>query len=377
MVSRIIENTIREKLFKGKAIIIMGARQVGKTTLVKKIISDREEATLWLSGDEPDVRALLADVTSTRLKAIFGKNMLVVIDEAQRITNIGLTIKLITDHIPTVQLIVTGSSSFELANQIQEPLTGRKYEFSLFPLSFEEMTYHHGLLDERRMVEHRLLYGYYPEIVSNSAEERLLLNSLSSSYLYKDLFNYDKILKPSVLEKLLKAIALQIGSEVSYHELAQLTGTSSVTIEKYIDLLEKSYIVFRLPAYSKNVRNEIKKGRKIYFYDIGIRNAIISDFRPLSLRNDIGGLWENFLITERLKYLDYHQMACGKYFWRTTQQQEIDYIEESGQGLSAFEFKWKNKEKNFHFPKTFLSAYQGTQTSLLHFDNFDDFLLNP
>jgi len=373
MIKRILENLIVKRLFRGKAIILYGPRQVGKTTLVTSLLEKRKEKTLFLNGDEPDVRELLEGVTSSRLKALFGKSRIVFIDEAQRIREIGLTLKLITDQIKEVQLIATGSSAFDLASHTKEPLTGRKYEFHLFPLAFGEMVEHHGLLEEKRLLKHRLVFGYYPEIVTCPGEERELLRLLADSYLYKDLLTLENIKKPVLLEKILKALALQLGNEVSYHEIGQLVGADKNTVEKYIDLLEKAFVAFRLPAFSRNLRNEIKKGKKIYFYDNGIRNAVIGNFSPIEKRNDVGGLWENFLISERMKYLRYSGLYPGRYFWRTVQQQEIDYLEERDGQLYAFEFKW-SKNKHIRFPRTFLRAYPESSTKLITPENFESFI---
>ena len=373
MIKRILENLIVKRLFRGKAIILYGPRQVGKTTLVTSLLEKRKEKTLFLNGDEPDVRELLEGVTSSRLKALFGKSRIVFIDEAQRIREIGLTLKLITDQIKEVQLIATGSSAFDLASHTKEPLTGRKYEFHLFPLAFGEMVEHHGLLEEKRLLKHRLVFGYYPEIVTCPGEERELLRLLADSYLYKDLLTLENIKKPVLLEKILKALALQLGNEVSYHEIGQLVGADKNTVEKYIDLLEKAFVVFRLPAFSRNLRNEIKKGKKIYFYDNGIRNAVIGNFSPIEKRNDVGELWENFLISERMKYLRYSGLYPGRYFWRTVQQQEIDYLEERDGQLYAFEFKW-SKNKHIRFPRTFLRAYPESSTKLITPENFESFI---
>jgi predicted AAA+ superfamily ATPase len=284
-----------------------------------------------------------------------------------------LTIKLFTDQIKQVQVIATGSSSFELAANINEPLTGRKFEFMLFPFSFTEMAQHHGFLEEQRLLEHRLIYGYYPEIVTHAGQEKKLLKLLANSYLYKDLLALGAVSKPALLEKIVRALALQLGSEVHYQEIAQLVGADNQTVEKYIDLLEKSFVVFRLPAYSRNVRNEIKKGKKIYFYDNGIRNAVIGTFSFLQNRTDKGALWENFLISERRKYLTYQDIDAHCYFWRTTQQQEIDYLEEREGKLYAYEFKWNPASKP-RFPKTFLHNYSVAETQLIHTKNFESFL---
>lgn len=284
-------------------MLIFGARQTGKSTLAEILLTKQEKEWLTLNGDDADVRELLTNTTATKLKAIIGNKKIVLIDEAQRIKNIGLTLKLITDQAKGVQVIATGSSAFELSSQVNEPLTGRKYEFMLYPLSFEEMVNDHGLLQEKRLIEHRMQFGYYPEIVTNPGEEKERLKLLAGSYLYKDLLMLEQIKRPALLEKLLKALSLQLGSEVNYNELGQTIGSDRKTVEKYIDLLEKAFVIFELPAFSRNVRNEIKKGRKIYFYDCGIRNAIINNFKPLNSRTDTGALWENFVIAERMKFL--------------------------------------------------------------------------
>ncbi len=373
MIQRILTERIKQHLFKGKAIILMGARQVGKTTLLQALMNQVDQPVLWLNADEPDIREMLFNVTSTQLQALIGTHRIVVIDEAQRIKNIGVTLKLIVDQIPGVQVIASGSSALNLASEINEPLTGRKYEFWLFPLAFDEMKQHHGLLQERRLLEHRLIYGYYPDIVTHPGEEKSLLKLLAESYLYKDLLALEQLKKPALLDKLLQALALQVGNEVSYLELGQLIGADKETVERYIDLLEKAFVLFRLNAFSRNLRNEIKKKKKIYFWDNGIRNAILRNFSPLALRTDTGALWENFLISERLKWLHNRDLDARTYFWRTLQQQEIDYIEERDGILWAFEFKW-NPKARVKFPKTFLKAYPQSQPQVIHRENFDSFI---
>jgi predicted AAA+ superfamily ATPase len=373
MIIRTLQSTIEQRLFKGKALLLFGPRQAGKSTLVEAVLKDKDH--LYLNGDDADVREILTNTTATKLKAVAGNKKIVFIDEAQRIPNIGLTLKLFTDQIKDVQVIATGSSAFELSSQVNEPLTGRKYEFMLYPLSFAEMVGYHGLVQEKRLIEHRMIYGYYPEIVTKPGEESELLKLLAGSYLYKDLLMLEQVKKPLLLEKLLKALALQVGSEISYHELAQTTGSDSKTIDKYIDLLEKTYVVFRLPALSRNVRNEIKKGKKVYFYDCGIRNAIINSFKPLASRTDTGALWENYLMSERMKFLRYQNKDVASYFWRTNQQQEIDLIEDSGTELSAFEFKW-NTKSSARFPQTFTENYPVAETLTVTPDNLENFLMD-
>lgn len=373
MIPRILQQAVQARLFKGKALLIFGPRQCGKSTLVETMLDGKEH--LHLSGDDSNVRDALSNTSAVTLKTIIGKNKIVFIDEAQRIENIGLTLKLFTDQLKDVQVIASGSSAFELSSQVNEPLTGRKYEFMLYPLSFGEMVGHHGFLAEKKLIDHRLVYGYYPEIVSKQGEEKELLKLLAGSYLYKDLLMLEQIKKPVLLEKLLKALALQLGSEVNYAELGQMTGANKHTVEKYIDLLEKAYVVFVLPALNRNVRNEIKKGKKIYFYDCGIRNAIINNFQPVSSRTDTGALWENWVIAERMKFLQYKNIEAKQYFWRTTQQQEIDLIEEhEGGHLRAFEFKWGKNERP-RFPQTFTESYPGSDTAVISPENIEKFLL--
>ena len=373
MVKRYLEKEIKNYLFKNKTIILYGARQVGKTTLVEHLIKDLPGKTLFLNGDDSDAREALTNPNPGKLNPLIGDHTIVVVDEAQRIPDTGLALKIIHDNFKNIQLIATGSSSFELANKISEPMTGRKIEFFLHSFSFGEMTDYHGLLTEKRLLEHRMIFGYYPDIALNSGDETKLLKSLASSYLYKDLLTLEQIQKPLLLEKILKALALQTGNEVSMSELAQLLNSDRGTIEKYIDLLEKSYIIFKLRGLNRNVRNEIKKGRKIYFCDNGIRNAILGNLLPLSSRVDAGALWENFLISERYKLLGNKDVDFHSYFWRTTQQQEIDYVEERNGKLSAYEFKW-NPGKSAVVSKTFTKAYPSSTFQVISPENFTEFL---
>lgn len=374
MIQRLLQEEIGNRLFRGKAILLFGPRQSGKSTLVDSLLNETGRSWLYLNGDEADVREILTNTTSAKLKALTGTNRIVFVDEAQRVFNIGLTLKLFTDQLKDIQVIATGSSAFELSSQVNEPLIGRKYEFMLYPLCFKEMAQYHGLLEEKRLLEHRMIYGYYPEIVTRPGQEMELLKLLANSYLYKDLLNLEQIKKPALLEKLLKALALQVGNEISYLELAQTIGADKETVEKYIDLLEKAFVVFRLPALSRNVRNEIKKGKKVYFYDCGIRNAIINNFNLLSARTDAGALWENFFIAERLKYLRYHGIEATQYFWRTTQQQEIDLIEETNEKMTAFECKW-NKKAKARFSQTFTDNYPDSKTHTITPANVEEFIM--
>lgn len=372
MVERIIKEILNSKIGTGKAIILMGARQVGKTTLLRELFS-RQDGVLWLNGDEPDIRDIFEKISSTRLKSIIGKNKILVIDEAQRIVDIGLKLKLITDNIPSVQLIATGSSSFDLANKVNEPLTGRKWEYKMFPISFAEMVAHHGLVEEKRLIPHRLIYGYYPDVITSIGDEKEILKQLSDSYLYKDILMWEQIKKPDKLLKLLQALAYQVGAQVSYNELGQLCGLDSKTVEKYILLLEQTFVIFRLGSFSRNLRNELKSSKKIYFYDNGIRNALIANFAQPEQRSDVGALWENFVISERMKNNHYKGRWCNTWFWRTTKQQEIDYIEEEDGIISAYEFKW-NKNVKAKVPAIFSQNYN-SQFTVIHKDNIDEFLL--
>jgi len=374
MIYRKILHSIENNFFKGKAILIFGARQVGKTTLVTQLLAKRTESILSISGDEPDIREIFKNITSVQLKTFVGKHTILFIDEAQRIQNIGLTIKLLVDNFKNLQVIVTGSSAFELADKTSEPLTGRKYVFHLYPISFEEMLAHTSLIDEKRNLSQRLVYGSYPEIITKEDESKTLLKLLADSYLYKDLLLLEAVKKPILLEKILKALALQIGNQVSYNEIARLVQADKITVEKYIDLLQKAYVIFTLPAFSRNIRNEIKKSRKIYFYDNGIRNALIGNFNSIQSRIDIGALWENYLVSERQKFINNNAVDKNIYFWRTTQQQEIDYIEEAVNSLHAYEFKW-NTTKTPKISKTFARAYPHTVYKVINTANYEYFLI--
>ncbi|MBQ3742220.1 MAG: ATP-binding protein [Bacteroidales bacterium] len=374
MIQRQIEPRLREQLFKGKALIVMGARQVGKTTLLKQVLAGCEEGVLWLSGDDQDVRTLFETISAPRLRAIAGKNRLIVLDEAQRIRDIGIKLKLITDQMLDFQLLATGSSSFELANKINEPLTGRKREHRLFPLSFAEMVGHTSLLEEKRMLGHRLVYGAYPEVVMHPGDEIGLLRELTDSYLYKDILEFDKIHKPERLTKLLQALAYQLGSEVSYNELAQLCGMDAKTVESYITLLEQSYVLFRLGSFSRNLRSELKSSKKIYFYDNGVRNAVIGNFAQVENRMDAGALFENYVVSECMKRKEYTGDYAHSWFWRTTAKQEIDYLEEKDGLLHAFELKW-NPRRRATAPLSFRNAYPDADFTVIHRDNIEDLLL--
>ena len=373
MIERLLYKTIENKLFVGKIIILTGARQVGKTTLLKQLLRQKE-GVLWLNGDELQVQNLFANASADRLLSEFSNSKIVILDEAQRIENIGLRLKLIADSDSEVQVIATGSSAFELANKVNEPLTGRKWEYQMFPLSFGEMVAHHGKLKEMRMLPRRIIYGYYPEVVTNDGNEVEILKLLTDAYLYKDILSWESIKHPDKLQTLLRALAYQVGSQVSYNELSQMCSMDSKTVERYINLLEQCYIIFRLPSFSRNLRHELKASRKIYFYDNGIRNALIADYRAPEVRQDIGALWENFVIAERMKSNEYYHRWVNRYFWRTKQQQEIDYLEEGGGNLYVYEMKWNPRAKA-SITKTFTEAYPNSEFQVITPDNISDFLL--
>jgi predicted AAA+ superfamily ATPase len=322
---RTLHQIIQKKMGHGKAIIISGPRQVGKTTLIKNLLG--EKAHLFLDCDDPVTRRLLDKPSTAELRSLLGKHKIVFIDEAQRINSIGLTMKIITDQFKEVQLIATGSSSFELGNRLNEPLTGRKWEYTLLPISWEELEERDGYLNSEQQLENRIRFGMYPDVLNHPGDEIDILRQLVNSYLFRDIQALSDIRKPEVLDKLVQALALQIGNEVNYNELAQLIGVDKNTIASYIDIMEKGYIIFKLTAFSRNIRNEIKKNRKIYFYDTGVRNMVIGNFDPLDSRVDKGMLWENFLIAERFKQNVYKKQLVRMHFWRTTQQQEVDLVE--------------------------------------------------
>lgn len=380
LIKRQLQQTIEKRMFQGKAIVLIGARQVGKSTLFHQITdslgqSAIQEQILTLDCDDPETRTMLEGANLSELRMLVGNNKIIMVDEAQRVKGIGLTFKMLTDHFPDVQLMATGSSSFLLQDQLNEPLTGRKYEYHLYPLSTQELYGDGGLLRVRQTLETRLVFGSYPDVLSHTGNMREILMNLSGSYLYQDLLSMENVRKPVILEKLLLALALQVGSEVSYNELAQTVGTDSKTIEKYVDLLEKCYVIFRLSALNRNVRTELKKGKKIYFYDNGIRNALIQNLNPLSMRQDTGALWENFFISERKKYNHYNGRYVNSYFWRTTQQQEIDYIEETDGAFTAFEMKWNPRKSSTTFPSTFTNAYPVADKAIITPDNYLEWLV--
>jgi len=372
MINRIIENSIKNELFKGKAIIIFGARQVGKSSLLMKMFDNRQDV-VWIEGDLAETQLAFDSLTVSKAKTMIGDAKIVIIDEAQSIINIGTKLKVFTDHFKDVQLIATGSSSFDLANKINEPLTGRKWEYLLFPLSFNEMANHKNTWEECKQLHKRMVFGYYPNVVCQESNAIDILKELTTSYLYKDILQWEGLKKSDKILKLLQALAFQIGSQVSYSELGQICGLDNKTVEKYIMLLEQAFVIFRLPSFSRNLRNELKFSKKIYFYDNGIRNALISNFNAIELRQDVGPLWENFLMVERMKRNSYAKYYAHTYFWRTQTQKEIDLIEEYNGKLYAFEFKW-NTKKTTKIPSLFQKSYPDATFTCITPENYWEFL---
>lgn len=373
MFKREIEESIRRDFSKNKIICLIGPRQVGKTTLLGQLVRDGDKVLSLNCDDAADARQI-EDKSTEELKNLFKGYDMVQIDEVQRIPNIGLTLKKIADLKLPVKFIVTGSSSLDIRDKIFEPATGRLNEYNLYPFSLKELADGTSPLQEQKLLETRMIYGLYPEVVNDPADAKRLLMNLANNYLYKDILAFGGIRKSANLQKLVTALALQLGSEVSSNELARTVGIDKGTVENYIDLLEKCYVVFRLNSFSRNLRNEIKKGKKIYFYDNGIRNAIISNFAPLELRTDTGALWENLMISERVKRNAYFNTYARPYFWRTQTQREIDYIEDLDGRISAFEFKW-NPKSQAKEPKDFLNAYPNSTFQVITPENYMPFIL--
>ena len=376
MIQRTLQKTLESYLGKGKAVLLVGARQVGKSTLFRMLTQEVAESDLlWLNCDQQNVKDMLGNVSLTNLQLLTANKRVVVIDEAQRVENIGLTLKLMVDNFPNIQLLVTGSSALDLHNRLNEPMTGRKIEYRLFPISTGELYAAKGLVGVSELFEQRLIYGSYPDVLLGNLPPERTLVELVDSYLYKDILEIEGLRKSSVLQKLLVALALQVGSEVSYNELSKTVGIDSKTIEKYIDILEKCYIVFRLNSFNRNIRTELTKGKKIYFYDLGVRNAILRAFAPLELRQDKGALWENFFIVERMKYNHYADRLVNAYFWRTSEKMEIDYIEEYNGELHLFEMKWNEKKQQTKFPNQFIETYHPQETDVITPENYLLFLI--
>jgi len=358
----------------GKVAVVYGARRTGKTTLLQQFLKREKDPYLMVSGEDIAVQGYLASQSVEKLTAFVGRNRLLVVDEAQKVPQIGLNLKLIVDHIPDIRVIATGSSSFDLARNIGEPLTGRKTTLKLFPLAQMEI----GRTEQRHQtdanLESRLIHGSYPEVVltpDNRAREQYL-KEIVASYLYKDVLELDGIRHSAKISRLLQLIAFQVGREVSFPELASSLGMSRNTVERYLDLLEKAFVIQRLAGFSRNLRSEITKNCRYYFLDNGIRNALINNFNPLPLRNDVGELWENYLVMERLKRQEYLGQSANNFFWRTYRQQELDFVEEREGRIFGYEMKWgKAKGKP---PTEWLAAYPEAAFALVNKANYLEFI---
>lgn len=368
-----LEN-LRQLVVPEKVAVIYGPRRCGKTTLINKLLENTKERFILASGDDITVREYLSSQSVPKLRGFVGSSSLLVVDEAQRIREIGLNLKLVVDHIKDIKVVVTGSSSFDLARDIGEPLTGRKYTLRLFPLSQMEISGIEQRSETDANLENRLVYGSYPEIViaaDNPLKERYL-KEIVGSYLYKDILELEGLRHPDKIVRLLQLLAFQIGREVSFNELGGQLGISKNTVERYLELLEKVFVVFKLPGFSRNLRKEISKNARYYFYDTGIRNALINNFNTLHMRDDVGMLWENYVIMERIKRQEYLALSANNYFWRTYDQQEIDFVEERGGKLYGYEIKWK---KSAGKPaKTWLTTYKNASYEIINRDNYLEFI---
>lgn len=373
MINREIQPIIEKNLFQKKVVVIYGPRRVGKTTLSKQLMQTVEKSR-YINCELFENKLALETTNSIALRNFLGNYKLIVLDEAQYIADIGRILKIIADTFPDIQLIATGSSSFELGNRVAEPLTGRSREFLLYPFSVGEILSQDDSVTIMAGLERLLRFGLYPEVHGKTDEEAMEeLTQISSNYLYKDILQFEQIKRPGLLLNLLNALALQVGNEVSLNELSRMLRETVPTIQRYIELLEKAFVIFRLRSFSRNLRNEIAKGQKIYFYDLGIRNALIRNFNPLNLRNDTGGLWENFCITERMKFNQNRRRFVNAWFWRTYNQKEVDYIEDEGGVLHAFEFKYRAPRKS-KAPKIFSESYPDSTFATITRENFLEFL---
>lgn len=369
MIKRHVEPLVLSSLQDGLVTILYGARQVGKTTLSKHILSTHDNG-LYLNADDPAVVARLENQSQTSIAAVIGDARLIVIDEAQRIENIGITAKLIHDTMPDKQLLLTGSSSLDLANKIKEPLTGRSQEIILYPLALKEVS--KNIIEADGYLNRMLIFGAYPGLWHLSEQKAAqLASAIANNYLYKDAFALGTIYDQTIIDSLLKLLAHQIGNEVSYSELASSLEISKETVMRYVDLLEKAFIVFRRPQFRMNQRVQIGRLRKIYFYDLGMRNALINNFNPIEMRNDIGALWENFILLERLKLHQTEQKYVRSHYWRSRDRQEVDLIEQTQDSLEAFECKWNKPPR---FPRGFISAYPSAKTYGVTKDNYWDYI---
>lgn len=366
---------LKKALKANKVVVIYGPRRCGKTTLLEHFLKECKKKYLFLSGEDIVSQEYLGSQSIEKLKSFVGNNKLLVIDEAQKIKDIGLNLKLIVDHLKGVFVIATGSSSFDLARNIGEPLTGRKTTLQMFPLAQLEIMATENLAQTKANLENRLIYGSYPEVVviKDNAERAEYLKEIISSYLYKDILELDGIKHADKIVRLLQLLAFQIGQEVSHSELGTQLGISKNTVERYLDLLEKSFVIYRLSGFSRNLRKEITKNHRYFFYDVGIRNALINNFNPLKIRDDVGMLWENYIISERLKKQAYTGIAANNYFWRTYDKKEIDLVEDRGGKLFGYEVKWSAKKKTKTI-KDWLETYSNAKYQVINKENYLNFI---
>lgn len=374
MITRKIESLILESLVPGKVVILLGARRTGKTVLLKKIVSMVSEPAIFFNGEDFEVQRLLENRSVANYEMILGNSKFLVIDEAQKVPEIGKILKLMIDSIPGLKIIVTGSSAFDLTGKLGEPLTGRSRTFRLFPLSEQELDPLYEVTEKRAALEERLVFGSYPEITSIPGRDAKVdyLRDLVNDYLLRDLLSYEGVKNSGAIKNLLRLVAFQSGSEVSLSELSSTLGIARNTVEKYLDLLSKVYVIFKVEGFSRNLRKEITKNAKWYFYDNGVRNTLIANLNPLATRNDTGSLWENFIISERIKFQEYNRILSNNFFWRTYDKQEIDWIEERGGELFAYEFKY-NKEKT-KLPVAFAAAYPDAIFEVISVNNYRQFV---
>lgn len=369
-IKRSIQNRFLKRMKANKVLVLLGARRTGKTTFVREMIKSSGQTVFFLTGEDVRAAAAFRERSVENYKGILGKKKMLVIDEAQKIPDIGQILKLIIDEVPGMTILATGSSVFDLSGKLGEPLTGRNIVYHLFPFSQAELSQQETHLQTVSRLEDRMLFGSYPELLQYPGNEEKVeyLSTLVNSYLLKDILAYEGVRNSGKMLNLLRLIAFQIGKEVSMDELGRQLGMSKNTVERYLDLLSKVFVLFKVQAFSRNLRKEISKGSKWYFYDNGVRNALIANFNPMYLRNDIGELWENYIISERVKYQMNSGMLCNNYFWRTYEQQEIDWIEERGGKLHAFEFKWKKKPVKE--PSAWKTAYPGNTFQVIHSENY-------
>jgi len=375
-INRAITDKLYKKILPNKVIVILGARRVGKTFLIQKLqkkLANREKCLL-LNGEDFVTEELLLNKSLKQYRSLIGNNNILIIDEAQKIQQIGRILKLMIDELEGLKIIVTGSSAFDLSDKIGEPLTGRKFTFMLFPIAQCELIQQENLLQTTSNLEERLIYGSYPEIFKYTAfeDKANYLSELVNSYLFKDILTLDNIKNSSKLINILRLLAFQVGMEVSVNEIARQIGLNKGTIEKYLDLLSKVFVIFKVEGFSRNLRKEISKTSRYYFWDNGIRNYLISNFNTISIRNDIGQLWENYIISERMKFQNYNQMLVNNYFWRTYDRQEIDWIEERGGNIFAYEIKFK-KDK-VKIPGAWKATYPDSEFTVINKNNYLDFI---